>query len=408
MRELILLLNAILVLAGGYFAGWIVEKFRLPRLLGMMVYGILIGPSVLDLLSQEFLALSPTVSLVALMTVITSSFFAIDLEVLRRQKGTIGLVGTIPGLVEGCAILIASVLLLGFSWSQGGILGFTVAIVSPAVVVPTMIRLEEKGWGMDKGIPVISLAATNLDGLMAIILWIVFMTLELGGGDVLGVAAEAALQIVLGACLGLLVGYLAVRAYDRYLARGAFWLRALLFLALCVLVFVSGQVLPVNAPIALLVFGLYFMNSTRTEMRRVGTLVSRLWSIAAIFLFVLIGALSDLSLIWQVGLAGLAIIAIGVLARIAGAFVALNLTPSDLNNREKLFVSLSTLGKATVQATFAPLVVAYGVANGETILAIAVMAILVMAPVASLIIEFTYRKLLSQGKPPAPTASPAS
>ena len=150
------------------------------------------------------------------------------------------------------------------------------------------------------------------------------------------------------------------------------------------------------------------LTSTGKPMRRVGTLVSRLWGIAAIFLFVLIGALSDLSLIWQVGLVGLAIIAIGVLARIAGAFVALNLTPSDLNVQEKLFVGLSTLGKATVQATLAPLVVAYGVQNGETILAIAVMSILVMAPVASLIIEFTYRKLLNQAEPPAPTALSAS
>jgi Kef-type K+ transport system membrane component KefB len=149
----------------------------------MMVFGILVGPSVFGLLSEEFLELTPTISVIALITVITSSFFAIDLDVLRRSIGTVSLVGTIPGLLEGFAVLVAAVLLLGFTWSQGGILGFTIAIVSPAVVVPTMIRLKEAGWGMDKGIPVISLAATNLDGIMAIILWIMFMTIELGGGD---------------------------------------------------------------------------------------------------------------------------------------------------------------------------------------------------------------------------------
>jgi NhaP-type Na+/H+ or K+/H+ antiporter len=136
----------------------------------------------------------------------------------------------------------------------------------------------------------------------------------------------------------------------------------------------------------------------------VGAFVSRLWAIAAIFLFVMIGAVANLDLVFQVGLIGLVIILIGVLARIIGAYIALNFSKSNLNNKEKLFVGFSTLGKATVQATLGPLVVAYGVTNGETILAIAVMAILVMAPVATLIIEFTYRKLLVQTTPIDPTA----
>ena len=271
-----------------------------------------------------------------------------------------------------------------------------------------MIRLKEKGWGMDKGIPVISLAATNLDGLMAIILWMVFMTLELGGSDAFSVALSVAMQIALGAAFGWLIGWLAVKLFDRYLAAGPFWLRAALFLLLCVLVFSAGEVLPINAPIALLVFGLYFVNVTKLEMRRVGPVVSRLWAVAAIFLFVLIGSVSDLNLIFQVGLVGLVIILIGVIARIIGAFIALNLTKSDLNNQEKLFIGISTLGKATVQATLAPLVVAAGVENGQTILAIAVMSILVMAPAATLAIEFTYRKLLKQAEPTTVAAEPAN
>jgi len=298
--------------------------------------------------------------------------------------------------MEGFAILIAAVLLLGFSWSQGGILGFTIAIVSPAVVVPTMIRLKENGWGMDKGIPVISLAATNLDGLMAIILWLVFMTLELGGGDVWEVAGTAVFQIILGAVWGWLVGKLAVYLFDRYLLNKAFWLRVILFLSLCLLVFLSGELLPINAPVALLVFGLYFVNTTQVEMRQVGTVVSRIWAIAAIFLFAMIGAVADINVMFTVGLVGLFIIFIGILARLLGAYVALNMGKSPLNNSEKLFVGISTTGKATVQATLAPLVVAAGVESGQTILAIAVMSILVMAPVASLAIEFTYRRLLHQ------------
>jgi NhaP-type Na+/H+ or K+/H+ antiporter len=393
------LLSAALVLVGGFAAGWLVERIKLPRLLGMMLFGILVGPSVLGLLSADFLQLTPTVSLIALMTVITSSFFAIDLDVLRRNIGTVGLVGTIPGLMEGFAVLIAATLLLGFSWSQGGILGFTIAIVSPAVVVPTMIRLKESGWGMDKGIPVISLAATNLDGIMAIILWTVFMTIELGGGDVISAAGGVVLRIVLGVVFGLGTGYLVTRAFDRYLVGKAFWLRAALFLLLSVLVFLSSQVLPINGPMALLVFGLYVVNTTKVEMRQVGEVVKHLWAVAAIFLFVMIGAAANLDLVLRVGLVGLLVIGIGVLARIVGAYIALNLTKSDLNNREKLFIGLSTLGKATVQATLAPLVVALGVENGEIILAIAVMSILVMAPLSTLLIEFTYRRLLNRAEP---------
>jgi NhaP-type Na+/H+ or K+/H+ antiporter len=300
--------------------------------------------------------------------------------------------------MEGFAVLIAATLLLGFTWSQGGILGFTIAIVSPAVVVPTMIRLKEAGWGMDKGIPVISLAATNLDGIMAIILWIVFMTIELGGGDVVSVAGGAVLRIALGVVYGLGVSYLVARLFDRYLAEVAFAIRTILFLLLCVLVFLSSQVLPINGPMALLVFGLYFVNTTQVEMRQVGEVVKHLWAYAAIFLFVLIGAAANLDLVLRVGLVGLLIIGIGVLARILGAYIALNLTKSDLNNSEKLFIGLSTLGKATVQATLAPLVVAAGVENGEIILAIAVMSILVMAPLSTILIEFTYRRLLNRAE----------
>jgi NhaP-type Na+/H+ or K+/H+ antiporter len=297
--------------------------------------------------------------------------------------------------------------LLGLSWAQGGILGFTIAVVSPAVVVPTMIRLKEAGWGMDKGVPVISLAATNLDGIMAIILWIVFMSLELGGGSVVGVALQAAAQILAGVALGLLVGFLAVRIFDHFLEGRSFWLLLVLFLSTCVLVFLSGEVLPVNAPMALLVYGLYFVNTTKLDMRRVGAFVSRLWAVAAIFLFVMIGAIANLDLVLTVGLVGLLIILIGVVARIIGAYIALNLGKSDLNNKEKLFIGLSTLGKATVQATLGPLVVAFGVTNGETILSIAVMSILVMAPLATIIIEFTYRNLLNQVEEHAGGASSA-
>ena len=204
------------------------------------------------------------------------------------------------------------------------------------------------------------------------------------------------MQIVLGAIFGLGVGYLFTRLFDRYLTELAFALRTILFLLLCVLVFLSSQVLPINGPITLLMFGLYFVNTTKVEMHRVGEVVKHLWAYAAIFLFVMIGAAANLDLVLRVGLVGLLIIAVGVVARILGAYIALNLTKSDLNNREKLFIGLSTLGKATVQATLAPLVVALGVENGEIILAIAVMSILVMAPVATIIIEFTYRRLLVQ------------
>ena len=140
-------IGAFLVLISGYFAGKLVERVRLPALLGMFIFGILMGRFGLGLLNDDFIELTPLVSALALVVVIISSFFAMDVEVLRRSKTTIGLVGTIPGLFEGFAVLVAAVLLLGFTGAQGGILGFTIAIVSPAVVVPTMILLKEQGWG---------------------------------------------------------------------------------------------------------------------------------------------------------------------------------------------------------------------------------------------------------------------
>ena len=390
------LLSGALVLVGGYVVGQLVQHIRLPGLLGMMIFGIVIGPSGFDLLSADFLEQAPNISVLALMIVITSSVFAIDVEALWKSRAVVGLVGTIPGVLEGFTIMFAAMAFLGFTWSQGGILGFTIAIVSPAVVVPSMIRLKETGWGMDKGIPVIVLAATNLDGLTAVILWLVFMTIELGSGDLTTVVGTAIGQIILGILWGGIVGIAVTYLFDRFMQTAVFWLRTLAFLVLAALVFFSGQILPINSPIALLVFGLYVVNTTKADIRQVGDVVKKLWVVGAILLFVSIGAISDLSLIEQVGLTGIVVIGIGVAARIVGAVIALNMTPGELTNQEKLFIGLSTLGKATVQATLGPLVIAYNVTNGETILAIAVMSILVMAPAATLAIEFTYKRLLVQ------------
>ncbi len=391
-----ILFSVTLVLVGGYLSGEFVQRLRLPGLLGMMIFGILIGPDGLDLLGVEFLEQAPNISVLALMIVITSSVFAIDIEALWKSRAVVGLVGTIPGILEGFAIMVAAMAFLDFTWSQGGILGFTIAIVSPAVIVPTMIRLKETGWGMDKGIPVIALAATNLDGLMAVILWLVFMTIELGSGDLTSVVGTAIGQIVLGIIWGGVVGVVVTYLYDRLLQSAASWLRTVVFLVLSAFVFFSGQILPINSPMALLVFGLYVVNTTKADIRQVGYVVKKLWMVGAILLFVSIGAISDLSLIKQVGLTGIVIIMIGVMARIGGAYIALNMTSGKLTPQEKLFIGLSTLGKATVQATLGPLVITYKVINGETILAIAVMSILVMAPAATLAIEFTYKRLLVQ------------
>jgi len=388
-----LILDVVLVLAGGYLSGKLATKLRLPALLGMLLYGIAIGPYGLGVLSEEFIQQAPTVSVVALVTVIISSFFAIDLAVLRRNVRTVVLVGVVPGVLEGTAVATAAVALLDFSWVQGGILGFTIAVVSPAVVVPTMIRLKEAGWGADKSVPVLVLAATNLDGLVAVILWLVFVTIETGGGDIAEVSTVAIGEILWGALVGLVVGRVAAWLADRWLENASTWLRTLLLLVASLAVFFSSEVLPVNGPITLLAFGLTLANTTTLDLRPVGKSVSQLWSVAAVFLFVLIGSIADLDTVGDVGLVGLVVIAVGVLARLAGVMVVL--VGSPLNRSERLFVGIGTTGKATVQATLAPLVVALGITNGETILAIAVLAILTMSVLASVGIELTYRRLLS-------------
>ena len=393
-----IVVDLLLVLAGGYLSGRIAAGLRLPALLGMLLYGILIGPYGADLLSEQFTAQAPTISVVALVTVIIASFFSIDVAVLRRDARTIALVGIVPGLLEGAVIAVAAVLLLDFSWVQGGILGFTLAVVSPAVVVPTMIRLKEAGWGMNKDVPVLVLAATNLDGLVAIILWLVFVTIETGGGDIAEVSTVAIGQIVLGAVWGLLLGRAAAWLADRWLGSARVWLRTLLLLGASLAVFLSSEILPVNGPISLLAFGLVLVNTTSLELTPVGQAVGRLWSIAAVLLFVLIGSIADLDAIGVVGWIGLVIIGVGVIARVVGAITAL--VGSPLSANERLFVGIGTTGKATVQATLAPLVVALGITNGETILAIAVMSILTMSVLASVAIELTYRRLL---QPPGTT-----
>jgi NhaP-type Na+/H+ or K+/H+ antiporter len=390
-----ILVDVALVLVGGAGAAWLTQRLRLPGLLGMLVWGIVIGPFGLDWLSVEFQERAPDISVTALVIVIVASFFAIDLATLRRDAATIGLVGTVPGLLEGFTIMALSVLLLDFTWSQGGILGFTIAVVSPAVVVPTMIRLKDEGWGMDKSIPVVVLSATNLDGLMAVILWLVFMTIEVGRGDVVEVVGDTVGQIVLGGALGFVLGYLAAKLADRTLGGRPLWLRTLALLAVSVLVFVLTDSLGLNPAAALLVFGLVFVNVTGVGLTDVGVAVGQIWKVASILLFVLIGSIADLDQIGSVLGVGLVLLAFGVMARLAGAVGSLAISARHLTWGERVFIGLGTTGKATVQATLAPLVIAAGVATAADTLAIAVLAIVVMAPVGATAIEFTYRRLLS-------------
>ena len=396
-----ILLDGVLVLGGGYLASRLAELLKLPGIVGMLAYGIVIGPFGLGLLSPGFQELAPDISVTALVIVIVSSFFAIDIAVVRRDAITIGAVGVVPGLLEGFVVMAAAVALLGFSWVQGGILGFTIAVVSPAVVVPTMIRLKEEGWGMDKSIPVLVLSVTNLDGLVAIILWMVFMAIEVGRADVAQVVGSSVGQIILGALWGWILAYAAAKVFDRWSAGRSLslWVRTGTVLIASAVVFGTAQLIGLNAPAALLMFGLVFVNTTTVPHGDVGTAVGHIWVVASIVLFVLIGSLADLDEVSTVLVSGIAVIAIGILARLVGAMGTLAATARHLSWRERFFVGISTVGKATVQATLAPLVVAAGVVTGNTILAVAVLAIIVMAPVGAMAIKFTYRRLLVPPQP---------
>ncbi|MHB9946512.1 potassium transporter [Clostridium botulinum] len=385
---------AIIILLG-LIANKLFEKLKLPGLLGMLILGILIGPHGLDWLSKDILNASSDLRKIALIVILLRAGLGLNKDELKLVGKTALKLSCIPGIIEGLFIAIASVKLLGFSFIQGGLLGFIIAAVSPAVVVPQMLSLMDKGLGKAKGIPTLILAGASIDDVFAITIFSTFLGLYAGKNiNIAKQILKIPVSIILGTLIGVLSAIIIIKIFKKYPIDNT--KKILIILSISIILTLIEALLKGKLEIASLlsVMALGFVISDKIPS--IGDKVSKglneIWVFAQILLFVLVGAEVNMVIAFKSGFLGIIIIALGLIGRSIGVLISLK--GSNLNKEEKLFCIIAYIPKATVQAAMGAVPLANGVEAGDIILAIAVLSILTTAPLGAIAINLSGPKLL--------------
>lgn len=378
----------------------LLRRIRLPGLLGMLAVGMLCGPRGLDLLSPALVAVSTDFRRIALIVILLRAGLTVSMASLRQIGRPALLMGLLPALIEGAAVALVAPWLLGIDQPAALILGAVLAAVGPAVVVPQMIRLQEQGRGTDKSIPQLLLAASPLDNVLVLLLFAAVLEgAQTGLPHVYLKLAELPVSVAVGVVVGLLLGKRLYRGFLRFDPRAT--KRMLIVLCLGILLLALEDLLkqrsvPFSGLMAIMAVGFVILDKSDEFAGELSLKLAKLWIFAEILLFVLMGAQVDLPAVAHVGLRGLALVGIGLVARSGGVWLALLRT--RLAVRERLFCVLAFIPKASVQAALAATPLALGVPGGEVILAVAVLAVLVTAPAGALLIASLGPRWLHTGE----------
>ena len=387
-----------IILLLGIPANRFFEKIRIPGLLGMLILGIIIGPYGLNWIRPEMINVSSDLRKIALIIILLRAGFGINKNDLKKVGTTAIKMSFIPGLIEGLFIAFASIKVLKFSFIEGGILGFVLAAVSPAVVVPSMLNLNKNNIGTNKGIPTLIMAGASIDDVFAITIFSAFLGLYSGTHinicmQLLGIPVS----ILLGIAGGITIGYILIRIFNKYHIRDT--KKVLLVLGLSILFTELENLLKSKIEIASLLgvmtIGFIIFEKIPKVGKRLAMKFDKIWVFAEIFLFVLVGAQVNILVAFNSGIKGVILILIGLIGRSIG--VMISLLGTDLNWKERLFCIISYIPKATVQAAIGGVPLSLGVESGDVILAIAVLSILITAPLGAIGIRSFSKRFLTVG-----------
>ncbi len=382
----------ILALALGYLCNLI----KLPALLGMLVTGVLLGPYGVDLIDQSILNISIELRQIALVIILLRAGLSLNINELRRVGRPAVLICFVPALFEIAGVMLIAPMLLGVSLLEAALIGSVVAAVSPAVIVPKMIGLMERGYGRQKSIPQMIMAGGSVDDVFVIVIFTSLMTL-MGGGEVSAANfAQIPISIVLGLGLGVLTGLGLNVYFRRFHFRDSIKLLLLLsasFLFLALEAYLKG-IVSISGLLAVMAMGATINLKYEVLAKRISPKFNKLWVGAEIMLFVLVGATVDLEYASAAGFAAIGVIGVSLLFRMVGVYASM--VKTKLNIRERIFCMIAYTPKATVQAAIGSLPLAAGLPCGDIVLTIAVLAILITAPLGAFGIDVSYKKLLEK------------
>ena len=385
---------AIIILLG-LFANRLFEKIKLPGLLGMILVGVLIGPYGLDLLSDVILIASSDLRKIALIVILLRAGLGINKKDLEKVGIPALNLSFIPGLLEGLTIAYLSMKLFNFTFIQGGILEFIIAAVSPAVIVPSMLAFMDTELGTKKHIPALILASSSIDDVFAITVFSIFMGMYSGASINIGVKVfSIPLSIILGVIAGVIIGLVFIKIFRRYKVRATE--KILYVLGSAILLTTVETLIKSKIEIAgllgVMAIGFIIFERMPEAGEEMASKLSKIWVFAEILLFVLVGAQVNVALALDAGLKGILLIFIGLIARSIG--VILSLIKTELNKKEKLFCIFANIPKATVQAAIGAVPLSMGVASGDLILSLAVLSIIITAPLGAIAIRASGKRLL--------------
>ena len=396
LKEDYMLTSIAIILLFGLLVGLIFSKVKLPSLLGMIIVGIVLSPHCLNLVDDSILTISGDLRQIALVIILTRAGLSLNFSDLKKVGRPAILMCFVPACIEMVGTIIFAPLLLDVSILDAAIIGSVMAAVSPAVVVPRMIRLIEDGYGTDKSIPQLLLAGASVDDVFVIVVFTALTTLA-STGEVSAISfIQIPTSILLGVLLGGVVGTILVCFFRKFHIRDS--IKVLIILSVSFLLLELQNrlegIVPVSGLLAIMSVGIIINQKYDVLAKRLSVKYNKLWLGAEIFLFVLVGIAVDLKYALAAGIVVILLVILALVFRMMG--VAISLVKTKLNKKERFFCAVAYTPKATVQAALGTVPLVMELSCGEIVLTVAVISILITAPFGAICIDNLYKKLLSK------------
>jgi NhaP-type Na+/H+ or K+/H+ antiporter len=395
MEETMLTSLALIFLVG-LLLGRVFKTIKLPSLLGMIMTGMLLGPYGFDFLVPSMLEISADLRQLALIVILTRAGLSLDMADLKKVGRPAILMCFIPATLEILGIIYFAPSILGLTIMEAAILGTVLAAVSPAVIVPRMLHLMEQGYGTARSIPQMILAGASVDDVYVIVLFTAFTSMAQGTAVGAKDFFEIPISIVLGVAIGILVGLGLAWFFQKFKIQDT--VKIIIIISLSALLLEAAdqlnQIIPFSGLLAIMSVGITIYKKSPNLAGRLSNQYNKIWVGAEVLLFVLVGATVDLNYALQAGSGALAIVVIGLIFRMTGVWISLIKTV--LNFKERAFVMMAYTPKATVQAAIGGIPLALGLAAGNQILTVAVLSILITAPLGALCIDYFYPRFLKK------------
>lgn len=391
-----MLLSISLILILGMSMGWICQKIKLPSLLGMLVTGVVLGPYVLNLLDESILGISPELRKIALIIILTRAGLGLDLSGLKKIGRPAVLMCFVPASFEILGMILFAPKLMGITLLEAAVMGAVLAAVSPAVVVPRMVKLMEEGYGVKEGIPQLILAGASVDDVYVIVLFSTFVGMMQGEGASIIRFIDIPVSIFLGIAIGLIIGVMLAYFFKKVHIRDTSKVLIILSISLLLVVIEDRLTTSItfSALIAIMFIGIGLQKKREVVAKRLSVKYGKLWVAAEVFLFVLVGATVNIGYLGKVGIKAIIVIIGALFFRMLGVFVCL--LGTSLNRKERLFTMMAYTPKATVQAAIGGIPLALGLACGDIVLTVAVLAIVLTAPLGAFAIDLSYKSFLAK------------